>query len=170
MNNSTLSLDCLLSWKCTGYFYFKPWELSRFLLARDIWCFPELLSPFFELFSNSEISVKMEANNQLIESEDEPIVVTDPITVAVNSGASLSEPQGASIARNRKLPTNKGVNQQRFSAKTTKVSAWERLKEYPGQHFAVVGGKLRCNACSENLSDKKSSFDRHTKSKAWQAS
>ena len=81
----------------------------------------------------------MEANNQPSESEDEPIVVTDPITV--NSGASLSKPQGASIARNRKLPTNKGVNQQRFSAKTTKVSAWERLKEYPGQHFAVVGGK-----------------------------
>ena len=23
-----------------------------------------------------------------------------------------------------------------------KVGAWERLKEYPGQHFAVVGGKL----------------------------
>ena len=43
----------------------------------------------------------MEANNQLSESEDEPIVVTDPITLAVNSGASLSEPQGASIARNQ---------------------------------------------------------------------
>ena len=46
-----------------------------------------------------------------------------------------------------------------------KVGAWERLKEYPGQHFAVVGGKLRCNACSENLSDKKSSLDKYTKSK-----
>ena len=117
------------------------------------------------LFSNGEISLKMEAKNQLSESEDEPIVVTDPITLAVNSGALLSEPQGASIARNRKFPTNKGVNRQRFSAKTTKASAWESLKEYPGQHFAVVGGKLRCNACSKNLSDKKSSLDRHTKSK-----
>ena len=120
---------------------------------------------FGALFLNGEISVKMEANNQQSESEDEPIVVTDLITIAVNSGASLSEPQGASIARNRKLPTNNGVNQQRFSAKKTKVCAWEHLKEYPSQHFDVVGGKLRCNGCSKNLSDKKSSIDRHTKSK-----
>ena len=82
---------------------------------------PNFWRPFFELFSNGEISVRMEANNQLREFEDEPIVVFDPITVAVNSGASLSEPQGASIARNRKLPNKKGVNQQRFSAKTTKA-------------------------------------------------
>ena len=82
------------------------------------------------LFSNGEISVKMEANNRLSKSEDEPIVVTDPITVAVNSGASLTEPQGASIARDRKLPANKGVNQQRFSAKLTKVSAWKQIFEH----------------------------------------
>jgi len=60
--------------------------------------------------------------------------IIEPVTVAVNSVASLSAPQGASIARNRKLPTNKGINKQRGSAKTTNVSAWERLKEYPGQH------------------------------------
>lgn len=46
-----------------------------------------------------------------------------------------------------------GPNQQRFSAKTTKVSVWERLKEYPGQHFAV--GRRKAG----------SSIDRHTKSK-----
>ena len=105
---------------------------SRFVLARE--CSKAL-------FSNGEISVKMEANNQLSESEDELIVVTDPITVAVNSGASLSEPQGASLARNRKLPTNKGVNQQRFGAKTIKVSAWERLNEYPGQSTLCCSGR-----------------------------
>ena len=72
----------------------------------------------------------MEATNQLSESEDENII--GPITVAVNSGPSLSAPQGASIARNRKLPTNKGNDKQRGGAKTTNVSAWERLKKYPG--------------------------------------
>ena len=102
----------------------------------------------------------MEATNQRTESEDENII--DPITVAVNSGVSLSAPQGVSIARNPKLPTNKENNKQRGSAKTTKVSAWERLKEYQGKHFAVVGGKRRCNTCSENLNDKKSSIQRHT--------
>jgi len=64
----------------------------------------------------------MEATNQLSESEDENII--DPITVAVGSGASLSAPQSPSIARNRKLPTNKGINKQRGSAKTTNVSVW----------------------------------------------
>ena len=56
----------------------------------------------------------MEATAQRARSEDENII--DPITVVVNSGASLSAPQGASIERNRKLPTNKGIKKQRGSA------------------------------------------------------
>lgn len=47
----------------------------------------------------------MEAVNQFSEFEDENII--DPVIVVVNSGASLSVQQRASIARNRKLPTNK---------------------------------------------------------------
>ena len=89
----------------------------------------------------------------------------DPITIAVNAGASLSVPESASIARKRKVPINKGKNKQRGSAKTPNASTWDRLKEYPNQQFAVVKGKLRCNACSEVLSDKKSSIERQTKSK-----
>ena len=42
---------------------------------------------------------------------------------------------------------------------------WDRTKEYPNQHFVVVNGNLRCNACSEVLSDKKSTIERHVKSK-----
>ena len=65
----------------------------------------------------------MEATNQLSESEDENII--DPITlVAVNSGASLSAPQGASTAGNQKLPTKKASCKQRVRAKTTNESAW----------------------------------------------
>ncbi len=89
----------------------------------------------------------------------------DPITIAVNAGASLSAPESALIARKRKVPINKGKNKQRGSAKTTNVSIWDHLKEFPKQHFAVVNGKLRCNACNEVLADKKSSIERHTKSK-----
>ena len=96
-------------------------------------------------------------------NEDEEVI--DPITIAVNAGASLSAPESALIARKRKVPNNKGKNKQRGSAKTTNVSTWDRLKEYPKQHFAVVNGKLRCNACSEVLADKKSYIERHTKSK-----
>ena len=90
----------------------------------------------------------MDATNQLSESKDENII--DPITIAVNSRASLSTPQGALITRSRRLPTNKGINKQRGSAETTNVSAWDRLKENPRQHF---------------LSDEKSSIERHTESK-----
>lgn len=96
-------------------------------------------------------------------NEDEEVI--DPITIAVNAGASLSAPESALIARKRKVPINKGKNKQRGSAKTTNVSTWDRLKEYSKQHFAVVNGKLRCNACSEVLADKKSYIERHTKSK-----
>ena len=52
------------------------------------------------LFLDWSNSVKMEATNQLCESEDE--IIISPITVA-------------SIARNRKLPTKKGNNKQRGS-------------------------------------------------------
>ena len=38
------------------------------------------------------------------------------------------------------------------------------MKGYPKQHFAVVSGSLRCNACSETLSLKKNSIDKHIKS------
>ena len=53
----------------------------------------------------------MEATNQLSQSEDENII--DPITVAVNSGASGSAPQGASIARIENcLPTKELISRE----------------------------------------------------------
>ena len=107
-----------------------------------------------------EINQSELENNSNEDKED-----IDPITMAVSAGTSLSVPESALIARKRKVPINKGKTKQRGSAKTTNVSAWDRLKEYPKQHFAVVNGKLRCNACSEVLADKKSSIERHTKSK-----
>ena len=107
----------------------------------------------------------MQALNQSENNSTEDEEVIYPITIEVNAGASLSAPENASIARKHKVPINKGKNKQGGSAKTTNVSTWDRLKEYPNQHFAVVKGKHRCNACSEVLSDKKSSVERHTKSK-----
>ena len=107
----------------------------------------------------------MKALNQSENNSTEDEEVIDPVTITVNAGASLSAPVSASIAQKRKVPINKGKNKQRGSVKTTNVSTWDRLKEYPNQRFAVVNGKLRCNACSDILSDKKSSIERHTKSK-----
>ena len=108
----------------------------------------------------------MEALNQSENNSTEDEEVIDPITKKKKkNGPSLSAPESASIARKRKLLINEGKKKQRRSVKTTNVSTWDRLKEYPNQHFAVVKRKLRCNACSEVLSDKKSPIERHTKSK-----
>ena len=95
----------------------------------------------------------MEALNQSENNSSEDEKVIDPITITVNARASLSAPESASIARKQKVPINKGVkgkNKQRGSVKTTNVSTWDRLKEYPNQHFAVVKEKLRGN-CSQLL-------------------
>ena len=79
------------------------------------------------LFLKRSNIVRMEATNQLMvnESEDENIIY--PVTVGVNSRASLSEPQGASIAQNED-PTNKGTNKHRGSARTTNVGSVFRIE------------------------------------------
>ena len=106
-----------------------------------------------------------EENCDLSENEDVQ-EIEDPILVAVNAGASLRSPTSAVIARKRKLPANEGKYKQRGSSKTTvRTSAWDRITEYPKHHFAVVNRKLRCNACSEIISEKKSSIEKHIKSK-----
>ena len=95
----------------------------------------------------------------------------DPIEVAIDAGATLSKPASASISRKRKIHVNEGKYKERESGTSTSSSgkgnttcAWDRVKGYPKQHFAVVSGSLRCNACSETLSLKKSSIDKHIKS------
>lgn len=97
-------------------------------------------------------------------SEDENLE-EDPIVVAENAGATFSTPAGAAIARKRKLPTNKGKYKQRGSKTPVGTSAWDRLKEFTNNHFAVVSQKLRCNACNEMISKKKSSIVKHIESK-----
>lgn len=102
--------------------------------------------------------------------ETEVIELDDPISVARNAGASLCVPRSASISRKRAIHVNEGKYKGRGSGesknlkKDNSVCAWDRVKEYPNQHFVVVSKKLRCNACSETLSLKKSSIDKHVKS------
>ena len=83
------------------------------------------------------------------DSDIEETNVIDPILVATNAGANLTVPQSASISRKRKMHVNQGKYKRRGSSLSAvnSVSTWERLKEYPNQHLAVVSGTLRCNAC-----------------------
>jgi hypothetical protein len=74
----------------------------------------------------------MEALDQSdLESDNEDEEVIDSITIAVNAGATLNSPRSALISRKRNIPMNKGNNKQQGNAKTTNVSAWDRLKDYP---------------------------------------
>ena len=58
----------------------------------------------------------MKALNQSENNSTEAEEVIDPITITVNTGASLSVPESASIARKRKVQQiNKGKNKQRAS-------------------------------------------------------
>ena len=100
--------------------------------------------------------------------ENQEIEATNPISVATNAGARLSEPKCASISRKRLIHTNQGKYEGRGNKRKASygasASASDRQREYPNQHFAVVSGRLRCNACSETLALKKSSLDKHIKS------
>ena len=97
--------------------------------------------------------------------EDEEIV--NPIETAVSRGASLVEPEKASISRKRKVIVNSGQYKASREHKNpnSKTSVWDRIKEFPGQHLECVRGQLRCNACQETLAQKKSTVEKHVKSK-----
>ena len=105
------------------------------------------------------------------DKENENNTDIDPIEGTIAAGATLSSPARASISRKCKIHVNEGKYKQRGSSSSTSSSgkgnttcAWDCVKDYPKQHFAVVSGNLRCNACSEILSLKKSSIDKHIKS------
>ena len=105
--------------------------------------------------------------NEVVAQETESEEEENPILIATNAGGSLPAPAGAAINRKRKLYVNEGKYKQRgsLSQRSVKTSVWDRIKEYPNQHLCNVNRKLWCNACSEFISNKKSSIDKHVKSK-----
>jgi hypothetical protein len=100
-------------------------------------------------------------------SSEEDDAVTNPIQLAINKGANITEPDRAAISRKRKIVKNSG----KYKASRVKnhskndTCVWDRLKDFPGQHFVNENGQLRCNACSEIISIKKSSIEKHVQSK-----
>ena len=119
-----------------------------------------------DLSNRDDLSETENEDVEISENEDVPVKeIQDPILIARNAGASLSAPAKAHIARKRKLPINKGKYKQRESKSTASTTAWDRLKEFPNHHFVVIDRKLRCDACSEELSMKKSSIKKHIESR-----
>jgi len=89
----------------------------------------------------------------------------DPIQIARENGAEMTEPERASISKERKVARTSGkYKASRMSNPMTKTSVQDRIKEYPDHHFACVKGQLRCDACHEIVAVKKSTVKKHVQS------
>ena len=129
----------------------------RALLADDI---PETLIDQWSQSCQSNYSNMADVLSSNSSEEDD--AVTNPIQLAINKGANITEPDRAAISRKRKIVKNSG----KYKASRVKnhskndTCVWDRLKDFPGQHFVNENGQLRCNACSEIISIKKSSIEK----------
>ena len=106
-----------------------------------------------------------EASDNSCSSEDDEY--SDPLEEAASAGARLSVPEKASISRKRKVPTNPAEKKRNVRGSVDpKVSAWDRMNEFKDQCLTTdtVSGNLRCDACRETLSKKKSSIKKHVAS------
>ena len=106
-----------------------------------------------------------DGENEVFSDETDSEEEQSPTLIAKNAGANLRSPAGAAINRKRKLYVNEGKYKQRGRQKSVKMSVWDRIKEYTNQHFCNINGTLRCNACSEMISSKKSSIEKHKSKK-----
>ena len=87
---------------------------------------------------------------------------SNPLTIAAKAGAKLSTPAKASISRQRKIQTNPAEKKRNTrGAVDPNVSSWERVQEFKDECLTVVSGKLRCEACKETMSKKKSTVKKH---------
>ena len=87
------------------------------------------------------------------------------IAEAKRLGANLRTPEKAKIARERKLQTNPaGKSRSTRGQSDPKLSSWQRVQEHKNEYLASVDGKLRCDACKETISKKKSTVKKHISS------
>ena len=89
----------------------------------------------------------------------------DPLQIAASAGARLSTPEKAIISRKRKVQTNPEEKKSNVRGSVDpNESSWDRVKEFKDQCLTVVSGNLRCDACKETISKKKSSVKKHVAS------
>ena len=70
-------------------------------------------------------------------SSEEDDAVTNPIQLAINKGANITEPDRAAISRKRKIVKNSGKYKASHVKNHSKndTCVWDRLKDFPGQHL-----------------------------------
>ena len=99
-------------------------------------------------------------------SSSEDSASEDPITIAKGRGADLKEAEKAEIARTRKVQRNQtGGKKTVRGQKDPKVSAYQRVRENRNEFLSVTSkNMLRCDACKETISKKKSTVRKHINS------
>ena len=119
----------------------------------------------------SEHVFKMAARVSSTASEDmasssEDSASDDPINIAKGRGADLKEPEKAEIARTRKVQRNQAGGKKTVRRqKDPKVSAYQRVRENRNEFLSVTSkNMLRCDACKETISKKKSTVCKHINS------
>ena len=90
---------------------------------------------------------------------------SNPIAEAKRLVTNLRTPEKAKIARERKLQTNlAGKSRSTRGQCNPKLSSWQRVQEHKNEYLTSVDGKLRCDACKETISKKKSTVKKHISS------
>ena len=110
-----------------------------------------------------------DSSSEEVDSSSEDSATTtieDPISVAKARGADLKEPEEAAIARTRKIQRNKAGGKKTVRGqKDPKVSAYQRVRENQNEYLSITSkNMLRCDACKETLSKKKSTVRKHINS------
>ena len=119
----------------------------------------------------SEHVFKMAAHVSSTSSEEmasssEDSASEDPINIAKGRGADLKEPEKAEIARTRKVQRNQaGGKKTVHGQKDPKVSAYQRVRENRNEFLRVTSKNMvKCDACKETISKKKSTLRKHINS------
>ena len=99
-------------------------------------------------------------------SSSEDSASEDPINIAKGRGADLKEPEKAEIARTRKVQRNQaGGKKTVHGQKDPKVSAYQRVRENRNEFLRVTSKNMvKCDACKETISKKKSTLRKHINS------
>ena len=100
------------------------------------------------------------------EKDGEDADISD-CSVASSFMAKFKQPNPSHLARKRTIQCNPSIGMKRSKGRTVndpkKVSAADRVKQFPNEHFNLSSGKLFCLACREELSTKKSILELHIK-------
>ena len=99
-------------------------------------------------------------------SSSEDSAGEDPINIANGRGAGLKEAEKAEIVRMRKVQRNQAGGKKTVrEQKDAKVSAYRRVRENRNEFLNVTSkNMLRCDACKETVSKKKSTVRKHINS------